>query len=360
MKNFVSNGRFFIIVSVFLAGLCLLRVFTVRADEQELDDVESEEVYSLQSPTSPKGWDGSRNINDTVQGDVRLTRPDEAALRIVEDDKNRTVPGIDAIREHEENTAQVEVPVKRGRSIASVPNDIAPKPQKASAMAGQNLKSKPAGQQNTYAAVEDDTPAPTRAGPGFAGDSRTSATLSVAPMEPKPALSTLSQEVSLIVNESGYYPSRIFATVHVPLRIFLTTPSKSTQCFMLDSWGVRKGVVPGKVEEVEFTPDRPGTYRFYCPVKATEGTLVVREAPEESWIGRGVPTNNSLSQNTVKNQNTTAQNKRGDPRFTDEEFQQAFRSPAEAKEVERSRDEIAPNYNEPKNAAALRRDMIED
>jgi plastocyanin domain-containing protein len=50
---------------------------------------------------------------------------------------------------------------------------------------------------------------------------------------------------------------------------------------MIDNWGVKKGVSPGKVEEVQFTPDRPGNYRFYCPVKGIEGTLTVREPQTE-------------------------------------------------------------------------------
>jgi plastocyanin domain-containing protein len=85
------------------------------------------------------------------------------------------------------------------------------------------------------------------------------------------------QEVSLIVSDYGFFPNRIFVTKDLPVKIFLSTPSKTTLCFMVDEWGVRKGVTPGKVEEISFVPEKLGNVRFYCPVKSIEGMITVRE-----------------------------------------------------------------------------------
>ncbi len=85
------------------------------------------------------------------------------------------------------------------------------------------------------------------------------------------------QEVAVIAGDLGFFPKTVFVTRDVPVRLFVTGASKNTLCIMMDSFQVRKQVRSQKIEEITFTPNMPGKYRFYCPVNGSEGTLVVKE-----------------------------------------------------------------------------------
>jgi plastocyanin len=85
------------------------------------------------------------------------------------------------------------------------------------------------------------------------------------------------QEVSLIAGDLGYFPKTVFVVRDVPVRMFVTGASKNTLCIMMDSFQVRRQVRTQKIEEITFTPNSPGKYRFYCPVNGMEGTLIVKE-----------------------------------------------------------------------------------
>jgi plastocyanin len=85
------------------------------------------------------------------------------------------------------------------------------------------------------------------------------------------------QEVALIASDLGYFPRTLFVSRDVPVRLFVTGSSKNTLCLMMDSFTIRKQVRSQKIEEITFTPNVPGKYRFYCPVNGMEGTLVVKE-----------------------------------------------------------------------------------
>jgi plastocyanin domain-containing protein len=85
------------------------------------------------------------------------------------------------------------------------------------------------------------------------------------------------QEVALIASDLGFFPKTLFVSRDVPVRMYVTGSSKSTLCIMMDSFQVRKQVRSQKIEEITFTPNVPGKYRFYCPVNGMEGTMVVKE-----------------------------------------------------------------------------------
>jgi plastocyanin len=85
------------------------------------------------------------------------------------------------------------------------------------------------------------------------------------------------QEIALIASDLGYFPKTLFVSRDVPVRIFVTGASKNTLCIMMDSFSVKKQVRSQKIEEVTFTPNVPGKYRFYCPVNGMEGSLIVKE-----------------------------------------------------------------------------------
>jgi hypothetical protein len=90
------------------------------------------------------------------------------------------------------------------------------------------------------------------------------------------------QEVALIANETGFYPSTIFLTRGIGARLFITGASKRSQCFMLEPFGVRRQVRSQKVEEVSFTPEHSGTFSFHCPMNGARGTLVVKDLEFQS------------------------------------------------------------------------------
>ncbi|MBU6376150.1 MAG: cupredoxin domain-containing protein [Bdellovibrionales bacterium] len=89
------------------------------------------------------------------------------------------------------------------------------------------------------------------------------------------------QEIAVIAGDLGFFPRTVFVTQDIPVRLFVTGASKNALCIMMDSFNVRKQIRSQTIEEVSFTPDRPGKFRFYCPVNGAEGFIVVRE------FGRG-------------------------------------------------------------------------
>lgn len=85
------------------------------------------------------------------------------------------------------------------------------------------------------------------------------------------------QEVSIIAGDLGFFPKTVFVSRDVPVRLYVTGASKGSLCIMMDSFNVRKQVRSNKIEEITFVPNQPGTFRFYCPVNGSEGTMVVKE-----------------------------------------------------------------------------------
>jgi hypothetical protein len=85
------------------------------------------------------------------------------------------------------------------------------------------------------------------------------------------------QEVAVIANELGFFPSTVFVTEGVAVRLFITGASPKSQCFMLDPFEIRRQVRSQRVEEIVFTPEHAGKYTFHCPMNGAKGTLVVRE-----------------------------------------------------------------------------------
>jgi heme/copper-type cytochrome/quinol oxidase subunit 2 len=86
------------------------------------------------------------------------------------------------------------------------------------------------------------------------------------------------QEVSLIISDTGYLPARLIVRKNIPVRLYLTSASPSTLCFILDEFKVQKGVATQTVEVVDLMPTKAGEYKFYCPVNDIHyGSLVVRD-----------------------------------------------------------------------------------
>lgn len=273
------HSKMFMTLGMVLAGLCLFR--SVQADDVE--------VYAAQEDHDE---DSTRsNATDEERYEIRLTRPGEAEARIA-DQGYDLVPGSEHLTNGQHDTA-IAVPTKTDRKIASEPasdlpirEGVAASAETAHPSSGQltapksNLKAEAI---EPHADVHEP-----RAQYGLKNEPR----FETQTNPPIPTSAHRSgagvQEISLIVSDYGYFPKRIFVTQNVPVKIYMTTPSKNTLCFMLDNWGVKKGVNPGKVDEVSFTPVDSGDFRFYCPVKSIEGMLTVREAPLAEQSTRGL------------------------------------------------------------------------
>ena len=83
-------------------------------------------------------------------------------------------------------------------------------------------------------------------------------------------------------SRSGFAPSVLQArkgeTIHVRL-----TSRDQEHCFAVDAFRVEKRIVPGRTTTVDITPDRAGTFPYYCclesgsAAEAERGRLVVAE-----------------------------------------------------------------------------------
>ena len=62
----------------------------------------------------------------------------------------------------------------------------------------------------------------------------------------------------------SFTPNTIQAKVGEPVRIDITSVAQHT--FTIDELGVNVITPHGQITEVEFTPDKKGTFQFYCSV----------------------------------------------------------------------------------------------
>jgi cytochrome c oxidase subunit II len=90
------------------------------------------------------------------------------------------------------------------------------------------------------------------------------------------------QPEDVAVSRSGFVPSVIHARKGEAIHLRLTSRDQE-HCFAIDAFRVEKRVVPGRTTAVDVTPDRAGTFPYYCCLESgaaaeTErGRLVVAE-----------------------------------------------------------------------------------
>lgn len=85
------------------------------------------------------------------------------------------------------------------------------------------------------------------------------------------------QEFAVIASDTGYFPQRLIVRRNIPVRLFLTSASSKSLCFIMDEFSIKKGFASQAMEEVRFLPTKAGQYKFYCPVQEIEGTVIVRD-----------------------------------------------------------------------------------
>ena len=184
---------------------------------------------------------------------------------------SRSALGLDAIRPGEEADAWDSLPKASRHSANREPAGLVFGKDRKSGVYGE-------GEDNAQPATSEST-----ARPSAELRSETPSTVASGEDSHSTELSAMAarhkgvQEVALIAGDLGFFPKTVFVARDVPVRLFVTGASKNTLCIMMDSFQVRKQVRSQHIEEITFTPNEPGSYRFYCPVNGMEGTLVVKE-----------------------------------------------------------------------------------
>lgn len=83
------------------------------------------------------------------------------------------------------------------------------------------------------------------------------------------------QKVTLSIKNYNYYPDTITVKSGQPVRIYLDESVVGCyRSFTIRELGIAK-YVRSPSDYVEFTPTKPGTYRFTCSMGMGTGTLVV-------------------------------------------------------------------------------------
>jgi cytochrome c oxidase subunit II len=83
-------------------------------------------------------------------------------------------------------------------------------------------------------------------------------------------------------SRSGFAPSVIQARKGETIHLRLTSRDQE-HCFAVEAFRIEKRIVPGRTTTVDITPDRAGTFPYYCclesgaAAEAEKGRLVVAE-----------------------------------------------------------------------------------
>jgi len=88
--------------------------------------------------------------------------------------------------------------------------------------------------------------------------------------------------VAIEASKRGFQPVKVSLRKGEPVRVVLTS-GDGEHCFAVDALRIEKRIQPGRATSFDFTPDRTGTFPFYCcletgPAAEKErGEIVVSE-----------------------------------------------------------------------------------
>jgi cupredoxin-like protein len=71
------------------------------------------------------------------------------------------------------------------------------------------------------------------------------------------------ETLEVVASRQGFQPRVVNVRRGQPVRLLLTTADVE-HCFALDALRVEKRIVPDKTTVLDLTPDRSGTFPFYC------------------------------------------------------------------------------------------------
>lgn len=97
-----------------------------------------------------------------------------------------------------------------------------------------------------------------------------------------PAAPPAGRTVELRASRGGFQPSALSLRRGETARLVLTT-ADGEHCFAVDELRVEKRIVPGRATTFDLTPDRAGTFAFYCCLESGDalgkerGSLAVAE-----------------------------------------------------------------------------------
>jgi len=77
------------------------------------------------------------------------------------------------------------------------------------------------------------------------------------------AASTVDQTIAVVVSRDGFQPREISVRKGETVRLAVKS-ADGEHCFAVDDLRIEKRVVPGRTTLVDVTPDKAGTFPFYC------------------------------------------------------------------------------------------------
>ena len=90
------------------------------------------------------------------------------------------------------------------------------------------------------------------------------------------------QTVAVVISRDGIQPREIAVRKGETVRLTLKS-GDGEHCFAVDDLRIEKRVLPGRTTTVDVTPDKAGTYPFYCCLETgavaekQRGRLIVTE-----------------------------------------------------------------------------------
>ena len=87
-------------------------------------------------------------------------------------------------------------------------------------------------------------------------------------------------EIHISAKKFEYHPNKVTAKLGQPVVLVLTSEDR-IHGFKMPDFGLRTDIVPGQETRVTLTPDKAGSFTFFCDVfcgdghEDMEGTLVV-------------------------------------------------------------------------------------
>jgi heme/copper-type cytochrome/quinol oxidase subunit 2 len=90
------------------------------------------------------------------------------------------------------------------------------------------------------------------------------------------------ETIEVVASRAGFRPKVVNVRKGDPVRLILTS-ADGEHCFAVDALRIEKRIAPGKATVLDLTPERSGTYPFYCCLESGEaadsenGRLVIIE-----------------------------------------------------------------------------------
>jgi plastocyanin len=88
------------------------------------------------------------------------------------------------------------------------------------------------------------------------------------------------ETIEVVASKAGFKPKLLNLHKGEPVKLLLTT-ADGEHCFAIDALRIEKRIRPGRPTTLELTPERAGTFPFYCclehDVEAQRGRIVVSE-----------------------------------------------------------------------------------